>query len=239
MICFLTSSPCPIGAPGLSNANGMVDELRECLPDQIHGLFVASSPDDFDACDRFGPDMKYNFELAGFEFESFEMLDRRTADQAEEMIARADLIILAGGHVPTQNAFFQDIGLRQLLEGYEGVLMGISAGTMNCADVVYAQPEEPGEAVDPDYERFLPGLGLTDINILPHYQMLKDDELDGMRLFEDISAGDSYGRCFYVFVDGTYLLVGDDFQQIRGECYVIHDGEFEQIAEENDVIELD
>jgi len=31
---------------------------------------------------------------------------------------------------------------------------------MNCADTVYAQPEEPGEAVDPDYQRFIPGLGL-------------------------------------------------------------------------------
>lgn len=33
---------------------------------------------------------------------------------------------------------------------------------MNCADTVYAQPEEPGEAVDPDYQRFIPGLGADD-----------------------------------------------------------------------------
>ena len=68
--------------------------------------------------------------------------------------------------------------------------MGISAGHMNCAEIVYAQPEMPGEAVDPDYRRFIPGLGLTKYNILPHYQAVKDDYVDGMRLFEDITFRD-------------------------------------------------
>ena len=86
------------------------------------------------------------------------------------LIWKSDLIILAGGHVPTQNAFFQDIGLRKLIKDYQGVVLGISAGTMNAADRVYIQPEEPGETV-PEFQRFGEGLGITRINVLPHYQM--------------------------------------------------------------------
>ena len=152
------------------------------------------------------------------------------------MIADSDFIILCGGHVPTQNAFFQEIGLRTLLEGYEGVLMGISAGTMNCADRVYVQPEEEGESA-PEFERFAEGLGITDLNVLPHYQQVKDHELDGLRLFEDITYADSMGECFFALVDGSYFVIEEDgTTTLFGEAYCIQDGEIEQISELGDVV---
>jgi dipeptidase E len=116
-------------------------------------------------------------------------------------------MILSGGHVPTQNRFFEKIRLRDLLKSCEGVVLGISAGSMNSADEVYAQPEEEGEAVDPAYRRFLPGLGLTKTNLLPHYQENKDDVLDGRRIYADIACPDSMGRTFYAIPDGSYLLI--------------------------------
>ena len=116
--------------------------------------------------------------------------------------------------------------------------MGISAGTMNCARMVYAQPELPGEAADPAYERFIPGLGLTDYNILPHYNAVKNDIIDGMRLIEDIAFGDSFGHTFYAIPDGSYLLQTEDFAEIRGEAYMIRDGRIKQICSDGDVREL-
>lgn len=41
-----------------------------------------------------------------------------------------------------------------MLKDYQGVILGISAGSMNSADVVYAQPEEEGEGIDPEYEKY-------------------------------------------------------------------------------------
>ena len=105
-----------------------------------------------------------------------------------------DFVILGGGHVPTEMAFFRSIGLAEKFEGFTGIAMGISAGTMNCARIVYAEPEMPGEATDPTYERFIPGLGLTEFNILQHYNAVKNDIIDGMRLIEDIAFGDSFGH---------------------------------------------
>ncbi len=41
--------------------------------------------------------------------------------------------------------FFQEIDLRKELRNWDGVLVGVSAGTMNCEELVYAPPEEEGE----------------------------------------------------------------------------------------------
>ncbi len=58
-----------------------------------------------------------------------------------------DVILLGGGHVPTQNAFMERIGLKERLRKYEGLIIGWSAGSMNCAEIVYAAPKLEGEAI--------------------------------------------------------------------------------------------
>lgn len=238
MTCFLTSSPCVAGEAKLNPANGFVDRLRDALPRVCSALFVCSDPDGAEWTDRFAGDMYDAFADAGFTFSSYEVLDRRTQDSAAELIAGAELIILAGGHVPTQNRFFQQIGLRGLLADFPGVIVGISAGTMNSADTVYAHPELSGEAVDPDYERYLPGLGLTQRMVLPHYQEVCDSGLDGLRLFEDIAYPDSMGNEFFALVDGSYLYSESGEELLFGEAYLIKDGKMEQISAEGECIEL-
>lgn len=232
MICFLTSQVNPEGEGALNPANGFVEELWRCLPDSIRSLNVCSHPDSWEITDFYAGITKGYFEDAGFRFRGFRVLDSRNEDRAAALVRDADLIILSGGHVPTQNRFFQKIGLRELLQGYEGVIVGISAGSMNAADVVYAQPEEEGEAADPAFQRFLPGLGLTKVNLLPHYQRVKDDVLDGLRLFEDITFADSMGRTFCAIPDGSYLFIEDGREELRGEAHRIRDGRMEQISRE-------
>ena len=240
MIAFLTSSPCIYGAPRaiVNPENGFADNLRRCLPDRIRCLFIASSPDEPHLTQRFGYEMASCFAEAGFLFSDFQILDRQNQKDAQMLIWKSDFIILSGGHVPTQNAFFQEIGLKELLKDYQGVVLGISAGTMNAAERVYVQPEEPGESV-PEFPRFAEGLGITKINVLPHYQMVKDNYLDGRPLYEDITFADSWGECFYVFVDGTYLLIENGRTTLHGEAYRLADGKMEQISQLGDVLEME
>ena len=240
MIAFLTSSPCIYGAPRaiVNPENGFADNLRRCLPEKIRCLFITSAPDDYAFTDRVAWEMRTCFAEEGFYIPELAILDRRNQEDAQMLIWKSDFIILAGGHVPTQNAFFQDIGLKELLKDYQGVVLGISAGTMNAAERVYVQPEEPGESV-PEFPRFAEGLGITKINVLPHYQMVKDNYLDGRRLFEDITYADSWGECFYVFVDGTYLLVENGRTTLYGEAYRLSDGKMEQISRGGDVLTME
>ena len=238
MTYFLTSSPCLPDSPALNPVNGFVDELRQALPGPCRALFVASDPDDPEHTYRFYHDMPGSFAEIGIPFTQADVLIRENQDRCGELIANADVIFLTGGHVPTQNAFFQDIALRERLQNWDGVVIGVSAGSMNAADVVYAQPEEPGEAIDPDYQRWLPGLGLTKLMTIPHYNQDKDWTLDGMRLYEDITCADSMGHMFYVLVDGSFILGRDGREELRGEAYLIEDGALTQISWENDIIIL-
>lgn len=237
MIAILSSSPCIYGAPRaiLNPENGFVDNLRSCLPERPRCLFITSAPDDAAFTDRVAGEMAACFAEGELEFDKVYTLDRRNQKDAQLLIWKSDFIILAGGHVPTQNAFFQEIGLKELLRNYQGVVLGISAGTMNAAERVYVQPEEPGESA-PEFPRFAQGLGITTVNVLPHYQMVKDSYLDGRKLYEDITFADSWGECFYVFVDGTYLLIEDGRTTLYGEAYRLCDGVMEKISELGDIV---
>ncbi len=232
MIAFITSSPFreDTDRPAFSNENGFVDRIRASLLPHPRCLYICSSPDRHDLNCRFGADVFMAFVNAGIHFSSYQVLDANNADKAAELVTSSQLIVLAGGHVPTQNAFFQRIGLWQLLRNYPGVVMGISAGSMNSAETVYAQPEEPGESA-PEYQRFLPGLGLTKAQILPHYQKVKHDVLDGLRLFEDITYPDSCGQCFYALPDYSYIIDDGENTILYGEGYRLRDGMLTQISQ--------
>lgn len=232
MIAFITSSPCldNVDRPILNPANGFIQRLRDVLPPNCRALFICSDPDSAELTSRFGADMAYAFANAGMPFRSYTILDGFNAEDAPQLIHDSDFIILAGGHVPTQNAFFREIRLRELLEDFSGTIMGISAGSMNAADLVYAQPEMPGESIDPYYKRFLPGLGLTNIQILPHYQKVKNDIIDGRRLFEDVTYHDSMGRTFYALPDGSYVLTDGEETLLCGKGYRLRNGILEQLT---------
>ena len=240
MTLFITSSPCVDGADRaiLNPDNHFLDLLRHSLPQTPRCLFICSNPDDHRGTCEFGSHMLIAFSEAGIAFESYNVLDGSNARDAARLINDSDFIILAGGHVPTQNAFFHKIKLDTLLKNYKGVIMGVSAGSMNCAATVYVQPEEPGETIDPNYRRFAPGLGLTNANVCPHYQKVKDAILDGKRLFEDVTYADSKGRTFFALPDGSFILNKDGKEYLFGEAYRIRNGILEQICVKGQSVEL-
>lgn len=245
MVVFMTSSPFVDDVPEgcelpciLNEANGFVSELQRDWPEECQFLVIASDPEDYEMNDSVVETYYDVFNYHGLSIGDITALDARNAEEAGELVAQSGCILLCGGHVPTQNAFFREIGLRELLEEYQGIVIGISAGSMNCADEVYVQPELEGESEDPDFERFAQGLGLTDVQILPHYQEVKDNILDGRRLYEDITYEDSAGRVFIAMVDGTYIEIAGGETVLHGEAYAISDGEIEQISDEGDDILL-
>lgn len=237
MIAYLTSS---IGGSykengirvptQLSTENGLLDSLKKHWKDNSNVLIISADAGDIEINDSILNIFKVSFPMSGLPIGQILICDKRNEKLVDE-IADYDVLILAGGHVPTQNKFFERIRLKERILDFDGILIGISAGTMNSAEVVYAQPELEGESVDKEYERFLSGLGITKLMILPHYQDIKDDILDGKRLFEDITYPDSYGREFYVLEDGSYFIVEGKVTTLFGAAYLIQDGNIKQICE--------
>ncbi len=239
MNVFITSSPFIDGADRaiLSPENDFIERIRAVLPPNPRVVFVCSDPRDHNGTCQFAAITTAAFVEAGMAFGSYQVLDGTSAHRAYSMISHCDFLILSGGHVPTQNAFFRKIRLRHLLKHFHGTVMGISAGSMNLADTVYVQPEEPGESV-PEFVRFAPGLGLTDVNILPHYQKVKDNYLDGLRLYEDITYADSMGHEFFVLPDNSYFYQDDHGILLCGEAYRLRNGILEMLTAEGDVLDL-
>ena len=240
MVVFITSSPYIDGADRaiLNPQNEFVDRLRAVLPPNPQALFVCSDPDDHDMTCHFGADTAGAFSEAGIAFSGYQVLDGYNAEDAEMLVHSSDIVFFAGGHVPTQNAFFRDIHLREIMEGYDGVVLGISAGSMNLAEEVYVQPEEEGESA-PEFERFAPGLALTDVNILPHYQKVKNNILDGLRLYEDITFADSMGHTFFALPDGSYIYQDEDGQLLCGKAYRVQNGIMELLTLDGEVLDLE
>lgn len=239
MNVFITSSPFIDEAPRaiLSNRNQFIARIQAVLPPNPHVVFVCSDPTDHAGTCSFASIATAAFAEAGTHFASYQVLDGTTAHKAYQMIVHSDFLVLCGGHVPTQNAFFRKIRLRHILKHFQGTVMGISAGSMNLADTVYIQPEEPGESA-PEFQRFAPGLGLTQINILPHYQKVKDNYLDGLRLYEDITFADSMGHAFFVLPDNSYFYQDDSGLLLCGMGYRLKNGILELLSVEDEVLDM-
>ena len=234
MQAFLTSHLCFYNTPEIDPNNGLIERLRAALPDPFSTVFVCSNPYAHERTVFFAGEIEQGFSNAGFSPRPFAVLDAQNEAKARELIRAADCVVLGGGHVPTQNAFLERIGLKAILQDFDGVLIGISAGTMNSAETVYAQPEEPGEATDPAYRRFLNGPGLTTVMLLPHYPAYRNDVVDGLRVYEDVTYPDSFGRRFYAVPDGSYLHIDGAAQWLCGEAYRIEDGVIEQVLSDGE-----
>ena len=241
MIGFFTSSPSrPLDNSrkvlGLDPMNQFVDNLHKYWPKSAKVLMITAFPDDEPANKQMTDFFAEAIRDAGLPLERMDLWDYRTEDTSARKLLSYQVIMLGGGHVPTQNYFFHQLSLADKIKAFKGIVIGISAGTMNSAKIVYAQPELDGEAIDPDYQRWIPGLGLTETNILPHYPMVKDRMIDGMQLFADVTCVDSYGHRFLALTDGSYLLSIDGKETVWGESYEIRDGIIRQISSENDVL---
>ncbi len=49
-------------------------------------------------------------------------------------------------------------------------------------------------------------------------------QCDGLRIMEDIAYPDSRGRRIYLLPDGSYILIADGKEEVRGEAWLLADG---------------
>ncbi len=221
----------------LIQQNGLLDKLKSIWPQDARVLIVCANPDNHEKNDGVYACLKEALPMSGLSVSYLAQCDDRNPDIIENL-PDMDVIILAGGHVPTQNKFMKQLRLKERMSEFKGILVAWSAGSMNCAEVVYAGPELEGEALDPLYERWITGLGITNINIYPHFQKLRDEYLDGMRLIEDITFEDSVGHEIIALNDGSYIMIENGQTTLYGEAYRIKDRQLTQLCKDGECIVL-
>ena len=221
----------------LPETNGLLKCIKDVWKKDSKVMIISGSPEYFDKNDSVLFCLKGAFSLSELGTSEVLMCDERNKEIIERL-PEIDVLILAGGHVPTQNSFMKTIGLKERLQSWDGLLIAWSAGSMNCAEMVYAGPELPGEAIDPNYQRWISGLGITKTNIFPHFETLKDEMLDGMRLIEDITYSDSMGHEIIALNNGSFIVVDNGTEVLYGEAYSIKNGEQRQICTDDKWIQL-
>lgn len=221
----------------LMEINGLLDKIKSIWTENAKVIMICASPDNYDVNDSIHDCLKEAFSMDGLSFSFFEICDNRNMNIIEQL-NEIDAIILTGGHVPTQNTFMKKLNLKEKLKNYKGIVIAWSAGSMNCSEIVYAAPELKGEAIDPNYQRWIHGLGLTKIKILPHFQNFRGDILDEFRLVEDIVYPDSMGHEILALSDGSYIMIDDGIETLHGEAYSIKNGYEKQICKTGEVVIL-
>ena len=221
----------------LIQSNGLLDNLKSIWIPDARVMIVCGNPDNYGKNDGVYGCLKEAFPMSGLSISSIDLCDDRNPEIIETL-ENIDVLVLAGGHVPSQNKFMKQLCLKERLADFGGIVVAWSAGSMNSADLVYAGPELEGEAVDPLYERWIPGLGITDVNIFPHFQKLREEYLDGMRLIEDITFDDSVGHEIFALNDGSYIMVDNGQTTLYGEAYRIKDRQMTQICKDGESIVL-
>lgn len=89
------------------------------------------------------------------------------------MLKKADIIYLQGGDPFIQLKYIKQNGYDEFLKKYDGIILGLSAGTMNLGKIAFYSKDE-------DYPEtlFYSALGLTNLTIDPHFDINDKDRVN-------------------------------------------------------------
>ena len=218
----------------IDNTNRIVDQLKQLMSDNNAILYIAASPDDKEKVDSYATLIFEALKLSGITFSEYFVLDNRTKSKASELIKKANVIFLSGGDTYIENDFFKEISLKELLQNYEEIIIGQSAGSINMAESVYNSPEN-GNNSEPIY---FEGLGLSQINIEPHF-ILDTEGFDEMQMYQrQYLIEESVKSPIYALCDGSHILEIDHNITIYGKAYLIKDKKIVQVCDDKQTFDI-
>jgi len=243
MILYLTSDPggaidnngtpeyAPFKKENAFLAN-ITQDMNELFPDRNNRkcLIIAAAPDNYELNDAHVKVFTKAFNETDLGISQIDICDNRHPELVSKL-GDYELIFLIGGHAPIQNKFLEKLELKDKIKDYTGIILSLSAGSMNCAQIAYMIPEYEDELNKPKDNRFVAGLGLTSYQIIPHFQWIKTQKLNGLNIIDDIVCTDSHGHEFIGLCDGSYFRIEDDDfgSTLYGEAYGISDGDIWQL----------
>lgn len=213
-------------AISFTNNNNFLNNLKKSIKNYNKFVLIASNPDDFEKNDKYLELDIEALELSGLTFKDYVVLDYRTVTDIKNILTNASLIFLCGGNTYEQNLFFNNINLSKYIKSLDCCVVGISAGSINSPSVVF---DSYSDVCDFNRPYILNGLGITNINIEPHFDKNISNEVKIMNILNE-----SYNRKIYGLVDGSYILN----HIIYGKCYEIYKGKIELICSDNQTINI-
>ena len=204
----------------INNTNGLVGQLKKTINRFDTIVYIASNPSDIEKVTEYSNLLFEALKLSDIAFKNYYILDDRTKHNVTNYIKQADLIFLSGGDTYIQNQFFNEMNLKYLLKEYNGVIIGQSAGSINLAENVYNSPEN-GTNSEPVH---FTGLGLTEINIEPHFNIEPSNFNELENYQRDNILGESLSKTIYALCDESHIFETDNSIVVYGQSYIIRRG---------------
>ena len=108
------------------------------------------------------PSFTEHFKKIGIQFEYVDCVTPdMSVEEAQRIVMDSDMVFLLGGNPFLQQELYTSKGLVSILQNYNGVIMGMSAGAMNMSKNIIITP------CSEEYSDFdiRPGLNLSNISI--------------------------------------------------------------------------
>lgn len=161
----------------ISKEQGFNKVQREYLKKDIKNndtiVFIATTFDDYEKNDLYYNNLIKHFKNIDITFNKAYLIDNRVAkDLAKDYILKSNIIFLMGGDTKKQIDSVKEYDLFEILKSKEGIILGVSAGSMNQSSRVVYKNDYNNYVIE-DYE----GLGYIDINIYPHLDFNNIDYL--------------------------------------------------------------
>jgi len=182
--------------------NDFLNNLKESIADYHKFVIVASNPNDYEQNDNYLELDVKALALSGLQFKENIVLDNRNKDNIANVLDNSSLIFISGGNTFQQNVFFNKINLKKYLKKINASIVGISAGSINSAKIVFNSPEEQKD-LENDY--ILKGLDLTTINVEPHFSCNNPNKIQ-----MDSIIRESYNRVIYgiiILKENIFLVI--------------------------------
>ena len=135
--------------------NGIVENIKNNIKEKNSILFISTGNEDKNTLSSYSNSLFNNLKSCGIEFNNYLVLSNENKNLAKKYVEEANMIFLCGGDQYQQLRFFNDINLGYLLENFNGLIIGQSAGAINMADIVFNSWTNT----------YFNGLGLTNINL--------------------------------------------------------------------------
>lgn len=191
--------------------NGFPDDfsrlLRTYIKTGMNLAFVASEFENiYEKTDWYCNHFLKMFSDCGITFGCVDVIDSRISKEtAQDTIRNADVLWLAGGDTPTQFAYLESYGLIPYIRKQKGVIIGMSAGSINMAKTAVCTLTCKHNKLE-IYE----ALGLVEFSVEPHLD--KDNITDELiALSEEYPL---YGICddgAIICTEGKTSYIGDVF----------------------------
>lgn len=191
--------------------NGFTNDFIQCVKGYYNKndsfLFIASDFSGHSKTDKYTNEFLNMFKNNGIVFDKVHVIDDRiTKEKAAKYIKEADIIWLAGGDTLKQIVNLKEYNLIPVLQNKEGLIIGMSAGSINMAKkVVLAKDINDNNPKLAIYD----GIGLVNINIEPHLDSASEEHM------KDIYEASQF-TTIYGLYDNSFIKIVDGKMDIYG-----------------------